>query len=111
MKDDVGRQDAVELGGNIVLSGFRDIDPSSMIIVKKIVGNYARTFSERVHKFQQLQVSMKAVHHTEDRPKKFEVHARIRHDNQSATADVTDFNLFSTLDTVLKKAESIVLKE
>ena len=44
--------DALQLGGNIELSGFREIDPASMVIIKKIVGNYARKFSDHFDGFE-----------------------------------------------------------
>ena len=43
--------DNVQLGGNIELSGFRDIDGASMVVLKKIIGNYARRLSELSEKF------------------------------------------------------------
>jgi len=33
---EVGIMDDVELGGNITLSGFKDLDPSQMVVVKKM---------------------------------------------------------------------------
>jgi len=32
--------DELQLGGNINLSGFKEIDSGSMVVLKKIVGNY-----------------------------------------------------------------------
>ena len=32
--------ETLELGGNIELKGFGSMDKSSMVIVKKIIGNY-----------------------------------------------------------------------
>ena len=32
----------LELGGNIQLTGFRDLDPAALVIVKKIVGNFVK---------------------------------------------------------------------
>ena len=40
-------EDTVELGGNIQLNGFSRLDGASMIILKKIVGNYAKKIAEK----------------------------------------------------------------
>ncbi len=36
-----------ELGGNIKLGGFEEIDPAKIIIVKKIVGTFVKGWSEK----------------------------------------------------------------
>jgi len=36
----------IELGGNINLEGFDDIEPMQMIVAKKIIGNYAKKVSD-----------------------------------------------------------------
>jgi len=38
---------AVRLGGNIELFGVENIDHATMIVLKKIIGTYARKFSEK----------------------------------------------------------------
>jgi len=37
----------MELGGNIVLEGFDDLDNTTLIVIKKVVGNYGRNISEK----------------------------------------------------------------
>ena len=39
--------ETIRLGGNIELVNVNDIDGASLIILKKMIGNYARKFSER----------------------------------------------------------------
>lgn len=51
-------QDRVQLGGNIELVGFQAVDPSRMIVVKKIVGNYAKTLMETNSLFSGLCVTL-----------------------------------------------------
>ena len=65
--------DTLELGGNIELTGFRELDPGSMIVVKKIIGNYARKFSNKVELLK-LKITLKPVHGEESR---YEVHSTI----------------------------------
>ncbi len=38
---------AVRLGGNIELFGVENLDHATMIVLKKIIGMYARKFSEK----------------------------------------------------------------
>ncbi len=36
----------IELGGNIKLEGFDDLEPMKLIVAKKIIGNFAKQVSE-----------------------------------------------------------------
>jgi hypothetical protein len=94
--------DALQLGGNIELSGFREIDPASMVIVKKIVGNYARRFSEQCENFEKLSLTVKVVHETEA-SKKFEINGMVIDKGKTYTSSLTDRNVFVVIDSVLKK--------
>ena len=103
---DSGNSDEiVELGGNIELSGFRDVDGGTMIILKKIVGNYVKQFSERVDGFERLQLNMKDVHKTEGSVK-YSISANLIVNGKTHNAELTDRNIFTTIDKVLKKVES-----
>lgn len=101
--------DTTTLGGNIQLSGFRDMDRSSMIILKKIVGNYARRFSEICQQFESLHLTMKAVHERE-KSEKYEIHAQVVDKGEQYNAKMTDRNLFFAIDNTLKKIESGISK-
>ncbi|MBN2454408.1 hypothetical protein JXB11_02580 [Candidatus Woesearchaeota archaeon] len=101
--------DTVSLGGSIQLTGFRELDRSSSIILKKIVGNYARRFSEICQQFESLQLTMKPVHERE-KSEKYEIHALLKDKGQNYAADVTDRNLFFAIDSALKKVESEISK-
>lgn len=101
--------DALQLGGNIELSGFKEIDPAGMIIVKKIVGNYARKFSDQCDNFEKLSLSMKPVHETEA-SKKFEMHGMVIDKGRTYTSEMTDRNVFVVIDSVLKKIETAMKK-
>ena len=37
----------MKLGGNIVLDGCDNLEPATLIVLKKMVGNYARKISEK----------------------------------------------------------------
>jgi hypothetical protein len=93
----------LELGGNIQLTGFRDLDPATLIIVKKIVGNFVKHVSSTYNNFNGLNITLKGVHQRE-KSEKYEIHAHLKTD-QTYTADVVERNLMIGLDSVLKKVE------
>ena len=100
-------EDTLSLGGSIELSGFRDIDRGAMVIVKKMVGNYAKTFSEKCKGFEKLSVHMKPVHEVEN-SKKYEFHAMLFDSGNKHAAEDVDRNMFFALDSVLKKLEKMI---
>lgn len=105
-----GDEKVLNLGSKIELSGFRDVDRSSMVIVKKIVGNYLKRYEELSQTIETLKIHLKVVHETE-KSKKFELHAKIIDNGKVQTAEHTDRNLFFTLDKTLASLENILSKE
>ena len=91
------------LGGNIQLTGFRDLDPATLVIVKKVVGNFVKNVST-VTAFNSLNVTLKSVHERE-KSEKYELHAHLKTDNKVHTSYVVERNLLVGLDAVLKKVE------
>jgi len=100
-------EETIKLGGSIRLTGFREIDGGSMIIIKKIVGSFVKKISERDPKFQYLSVTLKKIHANPESEStgKFELHATLATDKQY-NAEVTHQNLMFAIDKVLKKIES-----
>jgi len=98
-------EDIQQLGGNIELTGFREIDGGSMIILKKIIGNYARKFSDRLGNMEKLSLTVKNIGSN-----KFELHAKLVADGKVHTSEITDHNLFVLADSALKKLENSALK-
>ena len=90
-------EDIVELGGNIRLNGFSSIDGASMIILKKIIGNFAKQVSEKLPNFEKLSITIEPEG-------KFS--AEVINEGNSITANVEDPNLFIALDKVLKEIDS-----
>lgn len=90
----------IELGGNIELVGFKELDGGSMVIVKKMVGNHVRKMSDTANNFESLTLTLKPVHGTNN---KFEVHAKVMDNGKPVISEVTDYNLFFTLDKALTK--------
>ena len=98
-------EDVLELGGNIQLAGFKDMDGASMVVLKKIIGNYARKMSDISEKFESLHVTMKPVHKTE-KSEKYEIHVKLMSDGKPFVSEVTERNLFIAIDNALKKVVS-----
>lgn len=100
--------DDLELGGNIVLTGFKVFDRSSMVILKKIIGNYARKLSDVSTNFERLHLTIKPVHTTPDgKVKRFELNGKLLDNGKAHNASVTEHNIFVGVDSVLKKLETI----
>ena len=91
----------IELGGNIKLSGFNELEPAMLVVVKKMVGNYVKKMTDHSTEFKELNLHLKEVHKTE-KNSKYEIHARLDADKLYA-AEVIDFNLFFAIDKVLSK--------
>ena len=101
--------DTVTLGGKIQLSGFGDLEPASMIVLKKIVGTHARRFGNKHANFELLKLSMKKVHEQEH-SEKYEVIALVVKDGKHYSSEVTERNLFFALDSAIKKVENEISK-
>ncbi|MBR9690169.1 hypothetical protein GOV08_00605 [Candidatus Woesearchaeota archaeon] len=97
----------IELGGNIKLTGFRELDSGSMVILKKIIGSYARKLSDNSKEFEGLELTLKEISGTHP---KYEVRSKVLNGGAVKTSEVTDRNLFVSVDSSLKKVLSIIKK-
>ncbi|MFH1849807.1 MAG: hypothetical protein ABH879_06500 [archaeon] len=97
--------DSFELGGNIVLKGFRDIDRANMVIVKKMVGSYARRMTDLSPKFESLTLDLKKIHETE-KSEKYEVQAKLINDGKPMNSSSLERNIFFAIDRALGKIVS-----
>lgn len=95
-------EDTHKLGGNIQLTGFKAIDSSSMVVLKKIIGNYAKRIAELAKKLETLHITLKPVHERE-KSEKYEVHAMVVDGGKIYASETVDRNLFVAVDNVLKK--------
>jgi ribosome-associated translation inhibitor RaiA len=91
-------EDNLQLGGNIELSGFGVLDGGMMIILKKIIGNYARKMSDHSNSFESLGLRMKTVHDS-----KYEIHAKLMDNGKAITSSAVEHNVFVAVDSALKK--------
>jgi len=85
----------IELGGNIKLDGFESIEPAQLIVVKKMVGNYAKEISEKIE-FSEFLVSLKET----------TVSVKVTTKDKEISEEESGDNLFITLDKVLAKVKS-----
>jgi len=86
----------IELGGNIKLEGFHNIEPALLIVVKKITGNYVKKISDKLGKdIDELKLEL--VEETGQKKIKGEVKAN----NKTETTESQNINLFFALDKVL----------
>ena len=99
--------DNMVLGGNIELIGFKELDGGSMVILKKMVGNQVRKISDSADNFEKLTINMKKVGAGDN---KFEIQAKMIDNGKPVTSEVTDFNLFFTIDKALRQILSQVTK-
>ncbi len=91
----------LQLGGNIELSGFGELEPGVMIVLKKIIGNYARKMSDKCRNFEKLSLTMKTVH-SKEKGGKHEEHTKMIEKGRPYTASHVDRNLFVAVDSSLK---------
>ncbi|MFW6014764.1 MAG: hypothetical protein ACOCQG_06305 [Candidatus Nanoarchaeia archaeon] len=94
----------MELGGNITLSGFNELDRDTMVVVKKIIGSYVRKVSDKNSAFQSLSVTLKTTHERENSAI-YEVKTQLVADKQY-NAECQDRNLMFCIDKALKKLEN-----
>ncbi len=90
--------DMMQLGGNIQLIGFREIEPAKMIVVKKLVGNYVKKIEEKTHQFEKIAVHLKHVHNSE-----YEIQTKVLVAGKPYNSELTNYNLFVALDKTLSK--------
>lgn len=90
--------DVIALGGDIELRGFSAAEPATMIVVKKIIGTFARQLSQKTPGCK-IQVALQR----EDGNNKL---TGIITGGKSATATAEGKNLFFALNDLLQRLES-----
>ncbi|MFH1592613.1 MAG: hypothetical protein ABIB47_04580 [Candidatus Woesearchaeota archaeon] len=83
----------IELGGNIKLINFDEVEPALLIVIKKVVGNYTKKISESIDDFKSIEVSL-------ENKKKNKIHVKVE-GSDVKEADAEDKNLFFALDRAL----------
>jgi ribosome-associated translation inhibitor RaiA len=103
----MAEDESIVLGGNIELVGFKELDGGSMVILKKMIGNHVRKMSETAENFEKLTVTMKKVGAGGN---KFEVNAKMLDNGRPINSEVTDFNMFFTVDKALANIQKQLVK-
>ncbi|MBS3146233.1 hypothetical protein J4471_00900 [Candidatus Woesearchaeota archaeon] len=90
----------IELGGNITLEGFENLEPGALIIVKKVVGNYTKKISNNISNFEKILICLNKLdfnHH---------VQVKLQSNGEIDIQEAADSNLFFALDKALSKFNS-----
>lgn len=88
----------IELGGNIKLKGFSNLDTATLIVVKKIVGNYTKKLSNDHPDFTELVLEL---NHLED--KKFSINANFSRTSGELTSEANGKNIFFAISAALER--------
>jgi len=99
----------MELGGKIFLSGFKILRRDELLVTKKLIGSYARKFSDGLKGYDSLNLNLKPVHKTGPKSEKYELHVKLIHDKKVTTTEITEHNIFICIDSALKKIEEQVM--
>jgi len=85
----------IELGGNIKLEGFDNIEQSKLVVIKKIVGN----FIKKLEAENKVAIILKLSEENSE----FKIDAELNINEQNKISSVTEKNLFFALNNVLTK--------
>jgi len=85
----------MELGGNIFLENFEEVESGKLIVVKKVVGNYTKNISEKAKDFKKITISLK-------KDSAFEIDVKVETDKEINSTAKED-NLFFALDKALSE--------
>ena len=99
--------EVITLGGNIELSGFREVEKINNVVINKIVGNYARKFKDSCSNFEKLHLQLKKIG---SENKQIELHAKVTDNGKVFASEVVNRNLYFALDAVLKKIKAEIDK-
>ena len=84
----------MELGGNIKLTGFDDMEPAKLVVIKKIVGNYVKELGSV------KELNLNLLQQDND---VFKIKGSLALDNNTKDAEIEDNNLFFALNSILNK--------
>lgn len=90
-------KESISLGGNIELNGFQNLEKAKLIVLKKIIGNYAKQMQEKRDDYKKLVVTLE-----EDKTNS-KIKAELILGNNSIKGNDTENNIFVAIDGALKK--------
>ncbi len=88
----------------VEFAGFREIDDSSMLIVRSSVERHARKLSSYAKKMEYLHVTLKTLHGRE-KGEIYDIKARLKDGGKIYISHAFDRNLFVAIDEALKKMQ------
>ena len=88
-------EEIIQLGGNINLVGFKDIEYEKLVVVKKVVGNFVKKIQDQNKDFQKITVTLEPVHKS-----KYEIKLHLIINNKDYMSELIDFNLFFALNNL-----------
>lgn len=91
-----------DIADHIQLTGFRDIDDSTMEVVKKTIIKHNKRIAELTNNVEELHITLKKVHERE-KSEKYEVHAKLVDNGRVTASEAIERNLFSAIDAALEK--------
>jgi hypothetical protein len=87
---------SIKLGGGIELDGF-DVEKAHLVVIKKMVGNYAKEMTEKAQGFEKVVVSLNKEGDS------YNIKAELTDSGNQISADSSEKNLFMALDKALKE--------
>lgn len=93
----------------VELTGFRDIDEPTMMLVQKNIDHHLRRLEEITDKLKHLHITLKKVH-AKEKGEKYEIHAKADDNGKIYVATYTERNLLKVADGVLEKLVSEIRK-
>tara|TARA_Y100000034_G_scaffold117075_1_gene156161 strand:+ start:52 stop:345 length:294 start_codon:yes stop_codon:yes gene_type:complete len=93
--------ETIELGNNIEISGFRDVDRDKFTVVKKVIGNFVKELQDRNSGFERLSLHLKIIHNNE-----YELIGKLNSGGKMYNSEVINYNLFLALNEILRKLEA-----
>ncbi len=105
-------ENGTKLGGNIALVGFEILDPSELIVVKKIVGNYVRKMGNN-GEYQEMRITLQQ--HPHGKSFKHELTALAIFKEGRFNSNAMEWNIYNALaqvcDKILEKLKQTRRKE
>lgn len=89
----------IELGGNITLEGFENLEPGALVIVKKVVGNYTKRISNNTSNFEKILIYL-------NKDNLNNIKVKLHKNGEIEMQEASDSNLFFALDKALSKFNS-----
>ncbi len=90
----------IELGGNIKLKGFSELDAATLIVVKKVVGNHTKKLSQDHPDFSELIIDLNKNDNN------YNINANFTKHSEVLNSEAKGNNLFFTLSEALNGIKS-----